>query len=117
MNVAANRSQEPSHGQTDQYTARADHHDPSGRAHERERAGHRGRDGHAVRDDRRRVVDHALALEDRHAAATSGGETTAPSANAEAQGSPGTARCATQATTSVANRTCPTPSDRIGRKL
>jgi len=51
------------------------------------------------------------------AAATSGGETTAPSANAEAQGSSGIAWCATQATTIVANSTCPTPSDRIGRKL
>ena len=51
------------------------------------------------------------------AAATSGGDTTAPSANADAQGKPGIAWCATQAITLVANTTCPTPSDRIGRKL
>src|SRR3989442_1748082 len=51
------------------------------------------------------------------AAATSGGETTAPSTNAAAHGSPGIARCATQATTTVTNSTCPTPSDRIGRRL
>src|SRR3989475_9295498 len=51
------------------------------------------------------------------AAATSSGETTAPRANAEAHGIPGTARCATQATATVANRTCPTPKRRIGRRF
>src|SRR5216684_2492915 len=51
------------------------------------------------------------------AAATSGGETTAPSANADAHGRPGIALCATQAITIVANTTCPTPRDRMGRKL
>src|SRR3989454_836440 len=51
------------------------------------------------------------------AAATSGGDTTAPRANADAQGNPGTARRATQATTAVTNSTWPTPSNRIGRRL
>src|SRR3989442_13462167 len=51
------------------------------------------------------------------AAATSGGETTAPSANAEAHGSPRTTRCATQATAAMVNSTCPTPSDKMGRRL
>src|SRR6267143_802184 len=37
--------------------------------------------------------------------------------NAAAHGSPGIARCATHATTTVTNSTCPTPSDRIGRRL
>src|SRR6266568_8951686 len=63
----------------------------------------------------RRVIGSRL--RNAVAAATSGGETTAPSTNADAHGRPGTTRCATQATARVANSTCPIPSDRIGRTL
>ena len=51
------------------------------------------------------------------AATASGGETMAPSAKHAAHGSPGTAQCATQPTTSVVNATAPTANCTITRRL
>ena len=51
------------------------------------------------------------------AAIGSVGETTAPSTNAAAHGSPGTIACATTATTTIVRRTRPTASSPTGRRF
>ena len=51
------------------------------------------------------------------AAIGSVGETTAPSTNAAAHGSPGTISCATTATTTIVSRTRPTASSPTGRRF
>ena len=79
------------------------------------------RDGHLVGDEGRRVVEHALALEDGDqpvgqpepratavAATGSGGDTMAPSTHATDHGRP--AACATTATTATVARVSPTAS-------
>ena len=97
------------------------------RLRQRERAGHDRGHRDAVRDQGRRVIHQALALEDgddsfRHAALRDrrcgdgvGGETIAPSTNAAAHGSPGPLSHGRDG--EVVKSTSPMASREIGRRL
>ena len=125
----ADLGDDPADGQADQHAGDRAEHELEPGLQQREAAADGGRDRDAVGDERRAVVDEALALDDRDDAARhapAGARRSSPrrgrwarrsrrARTRRAHGRPSTSACATSATVHIVASTSPTASSEIER--